>query len=69
MTGRLLLDVLSRWPNGLITGNWRKFQVRAVCVHVSLSGRTSQGTKRMLLVVSDGHMSVSPHQSKLAHTC
>ena len=65
VTGWLRLFGLSMGSNILITGSWRKFQVRAVST--SVSDRRSHCTERMFLVVSDGHISVSPPVQTRAH--
>ena len=49
--------------HGFTTGNWRKFQVRAV----STSDQPCQSTKHVFLVVSEGHISVSPPVQARAH--
>ena len=48
--------------NGLMAGNWRKFQVRTVAT--SISDRTSQSTKLVFLIMSD---SVQTRAHKLRH--
>ena len=55
LVGYLL--ICSLHSSGVMTGNWRKFQARAV--PKSLPGQPSQSTKRVFLVVSDGHVSES----------
>ena len=51
--------------DGLLTGNWRKFHMRAV--PTPLRDLTGQNMKRMPLTVSDGHICVSPPLKECTH--